>query len=73
MGVQVGSTMAMLLNQRHVGVSMFGFEDEMMEALAAREIDAAAVTATVAGYLACAAERNRKGNCPGLSAGSSHP
>jgi polar amino acid transport system substrate-binding protein len=49
-GVQVGSTMAMLLNQRHVGVSMFAFEDEMMEALAAREIDAAAVTATVAGY-----------------------
>ena len=49
-GVQVGSTTAMLLDQRHVRISMFGFEDEMMEALAAREIDAAAVTTTVAGY-----------------------
>jgi polar amino acid transport system substrate-binding protein len=49
-GVQVGSTMAMLLSQRHVAISTFGFEDEMMEALAAREIDAAAITATMAGY-----------------------
>ena len=49
-GVQVGSTVAMLLNQRHIPISTFGFEDDMMEALAANEIDAAAVTATVAGY-----------------------
>lgn len=49
-GVQVGSTTAMLLNQRHVPTSTFGFEDDMMEALAAREIEAATVTATVAGY-----------------------
>ncbi len=49
-GVQVGSTTAMRLNQRHVPVSMFAFEDDMMEALAAREIEAATVTATVAGY-----------------------
>lgn len=49
-GVQVGSTVAMLLNQRNVAISTFAFEDEMMEALSAHEIDAAAVTATVAGY-----------------------
>ncbi len=49
-GVQVGSTAAMLLNQLHIPISTFGFEDDMMEALAARDIDAAAVTATVVGY-----------------------
>ncbi len=49
-GVQVGSTVAMLLNQRNVGISTFAFEDEMMEALSTHELDAAAVTATVAGY-----------------------
>ena len=49
-GVQVGSTAAMLLNQRHVPISTFAFEDEMMDALAAHEINAAAVTPTVAGY-----------------------
>lgn len=49
-GVQVGSTIAMLLNQRNVMISTFAFEDEMMEALSTNEIDAAAVTATVAGY-----------------------
>ena len=49
-GVQVGSTAAMLLNRRHVPISTFGFEDEMMDALAVGEIDAAAVTATVASY-----------------------
>jgi len=49
-GVQVGSTVAMLLNQRNVTISTFAFEDEMMEALSTHEIDAAAVTATVAGY-----------------------
>jgi polar amino acid transport system substrate-binding protein len=49
-GVQVGSVAAMLLNQRHVRTSTFGFEEDMLEALAAGEIDAAAVTPLSAGY-----------------------
>src|SRR5439155_15621385 len=49
-GVQVGSVAAMLLNQRHVRTSTFGFEEDMLEALAAGEIDAAAVTPVSAGY-----------------------
>jgi polar amino acid transport system substrate-binding protein len=49
-GVQVGSVAAMLLNRRHVRTSTFGFEDDMLETLAAGEIDAAAVTPLSAGY-----------------------
>jgi polar amino acid transport system substrate-binding protein len=49
-GVQVGSVAAMLLNQRHVRTSTFGFEEDMLEALAAGEIDAAAVTPLSGGY-----------------------
>jgi polar amino acid transport system substrate-binding protein len=49
-GVQVGSVAAMLLNQRHVRTSTFGFEEDMLGALAAGEIDAAAVTPLSAGY-----------------------
>jgi len=49
-GVQVGSVAAMLLNQRHVRTSTFGFEEDMLEALAAGEIDAAAVTSLSAGW-----------------------
>src|SRR5262249_56372526 len=49
-GVQVGSVAAMLLNQRHVRTSTFGFEEDMLEALAAGEIDAAAVTPLSAGW-----------------------
>jgi polar amino acid transport system substrate-binding protein len=49
-GVQVGSVAAMLLNRRHVRTSTFGFEGDMLEALAAGEIDAAAVTPLSAGY-----------------------
>ncbi len=49
-GVQYGSTTAMALNQRHVGISMFPFEDDMMEAVAKHEVDGAVVTQTVAGY-----------------------
>jgi polar amino acid transport system substrate-binding protein len=49
-GVQVGSVAAMLLSQEHVPTSTFGFEEDMLEALAAREIDAAAVTPLSAGY-----------------------
>lgn len=43
-GVQVGSVAAMLLNQQHVRTSTFGFEEDILAALAAGEIDAAAVT-----------------------------
>src|SRR5436190_1191053 len=49
-GVQVGSVAAMLLNQQHVRTSTFGFEEDMLAALAAGEIDAAAVTSVSAGY-----------------------
>jgi polar amino acid transport system substrate-binding protein len=49
-GVQVGSVAAMLIGQRHVPTSTFGFEVDSLEALANHEIDAAAVTPTVAGY-----------------------
>ena len=49
-GVQVGSMAAMIISQRHVPTSTFGFEVDSLEALANHEIDAAAVTPTVAGY-----------------------
>src|SRR5437763_12432667 len=49
-GVQVGSVAAMLLNQQHVRISTFGFEEDMLAALAAGQIDAAAVTPLSAGY-----------------------
>jgi polar amino acid transport system substrate-binding protein len=49
-GVQVGSVAAMIIGQRHVPTSTFGFEVDSLEALANHEIDAAAVTPTVAGY-----------------------
>jgi polar amino acid transport system substrate-binding protein len=49
-GVQVGSLAAMVLNQQHVRTSTFGFEEEMLAALARDEIDAAAVTPLSAGY-----------------------
>ena len=49
-GVLVGSFAAMIIGQRHVPTSTFGFEVDSLEALANREIDAAAVTPTVAGY-----------------------
>src|SRR5712691_11991722 len=49
-GVQVGSMAAMIISQRHVPTSTFGFEVDSLEALANNEIDAAAVTPTVAGY-----------------------
>ena len=48
-GVQVGSVAAMLLNRQHVRTSTFGFEEDMLEALAAGEIDAAAVSPLSAG------------------------
>jgi polar amino acid transport system substrate-binding protein len=49
-GVQVGSVAAMLLTQQHVRTSSFGFEEDMLAALAAGEIDAAAVTPVSVGY-----------------------
>ena len=49
-GVQVGSFAAMILSQRHVPISTFGFEVDSLEALASHEIDAAAVTPTMAAY-----------------------
>jgi polar amino acid transport system substrate-binding protein len=49
-GVQVGSMAAMILSQRHVPTSTFGFEVDSLEALANHEIDAAAVTPAMAGY-----------------------
>jgi polar amino acid transport system substrate-binding protein len=49
-GVQVGSVAAMVIGQRHVPTSTFGFEVDSLEALASHEIDAAAVTPTMAAY-----------------------
>lgn len=49
-GVLVGSMAAMTLGQRHVPTSTFGFEVDSLDALANHEIDAAAVTPTVASY-----------------------
>ncbi len=49
-GVQVGSVAAMVIGQRHVPTSTFGFEVDSLDALANHEIDAAAVTPTMAGY-----------------------
>jgi polar amino acid transport system substrate-binding protein len=49
-GVLVGSMAAMTLGQRHVPTSTFGFEVDSLEAVANHEIDAAAVTPTMASY-----------------------
>ena len=48
--VQVGSVTAMKLNQRGVPTSTFGFEDEMLQAVAEGEVSAAAVAPAAAGY-----------------------
>src|ERR1700756_1244318 len=49
-GVQVGSIAAMIIGQRHVPTSTFGFEVDSLDALVNHEIDAAAVTPTIAAY-----------------------
>jgi polar amino acid transport system substrate-binding protein len=49
-GVQVGSMAAMLLDQRNVPTSIFGFEEDSLQAVVSHEIDAAAVTPSAAGY-----------------------
>ena len=48
--VQTGSLAARSIDQRHVPISVFGFEDEMLAAVAAHEVAAAAVTPLTAGY-----------------------
>jgi polar amino acid transport system substrate-binding protein len=48
--VQTGSLAAMTIDRRHVPISVFGFEEDMLAALADHEVDAAAVTALTAGY-----------------------
>ena len=49
-GVQVGSVAAMIIGQRRVPISIFGFETDSLDAVSNREIDAAAVTPTVVSY-----------------------
>jgi polar amino acid transport system substrate-binding protein len=49
-GVQVGSIAAMRLGQQGIAITPYVFEDEMMEALAHREIAAAAVTPATVGW-----------------------
>ena len=49
-GVQVGSVAAMIIGQRNVPTSTFGFESDSLDALSNHEIDAAAVTPTAASY-----------------------
>jgi polar amino acid transport system substrate-binding protein len=48
--VQTGSLAAMTLDQKHIKISVFGFEEDMLAALADHEVDAAAVTPISAGY-----------------------
>jgi polar amino acid transport system substrate-binding protein len=49
-GVQVGSVAAMIIGQRRVPTSTFGFESDSLDALSNNEIDAAAVTPAAASY-----------------------
>jgi polar amino acid transport system substrate-binding protein len=49
-GVQVGSMASMMLGKRGIKISPFAFEDEIMDALAKGEIDAAAVTPAGIGW-----------------------
>jgi polar amino acid transport system substrate-binding protein len=49
-GVQVGSVAAMILGQRRVPTSTFGFETDSLDAVSNHDIDAAAVTPTAASY-----------------------
>lgn len=49
-GVQTGSLAAMMLDKRHVPISIFGFDTDMLEAVASHEVDAAAVSPVSAGY-----------------------
>jgi polar amino acid transport system substrate-binding protein len=49
-GVQAGSVAAMILGKRGVGLSMFGFEDDMVDAVVNGEIAAAAVSPIMVAY-----------------------
>jgi polar amino acid transport system substrate-binding protein len=49
-GVLSGSLAAMVLNQHSIGISTYGFEDEMLQAVVDKEIAAAAVSRAAAGY-----------------------
>ena len=49
-GTQVGSIVQMLLGQRGVRTIPFGFEDDMIDALAKGEIDGAVVSPLTIGY-----------------------
>jgi polar amino acid transport system substrate-binding protein len=49
-GVIASSVIEMKLNQRGILISVFAFEDDMLDSLAAGEIDVAAVTGLSAGY-----------------------
>jgi len=49
-GVQVGSLAQMVLSQRGLQTTPFGFEDDMIEAVAAGALDGAAVTPATIGY-----------------------
>jgi polar amino acid transport system substrate-binding protein len=49
-GVQVGSMVSMTLGKRGIRTSPFAFEDDIMDALAKGEIDAAAVTPAALGW-----------------------
>jgi polar amino acid transport system substrate-binding protein len=40
----------MIIGQRHIPISIFGFETDSLDAVSNHEIDAAAVTPTAAGY-----------------------
>ena len=48
--VMVGSITSMVLNERHVGLTTFAFEDEMLQAVVDGGADAAMVTPASAGY-----------------------
>ena len=49
-GVMGSSVASMVFNQRGLTTSAFGFEDEMLKALADKEIEGAAVSRAAAGY-----------------------
>ncbi|HYZ21963.1 MAG TPA: transporter substrate-binding domain-containing protein [Rhodopila sp.] len=49
-GVMGSSVASMIFNQRGLTTSVFGFEDEMLAAVADKEVDGAAVSRSAAGY-----------------------
>lgn len=49
-GVQSGSLAAMMLDEKHIPISVFGFDEDMLEALGNHAIAAVAVSPVSAGY-----------------------